>query len=114
MANRQGPGTARTTTRTRSTPARTRRPAGRRAGFGGEDPAVLRKYYRQMALIRAFELRAAEMYTRAKIGGGPPTAGSLPWTRATRAAFAFFIFVAVSGRAGRSAGRRRPHRVGGT
>ena len=34
-----------------------------------EDPAVLREYYRQMALIRAFELRAAEMYTRAKIGG---------------------------------------------
>ena len=35
----------------------------------GEDPAVLREYYRRMALIRAFELRAAEMYTRAKIGG---------------------------------------------
>ena len=34
-----------------------------------EDPAVLREYYRQMALIRAFELRAAEMYTKAKIGG---------------------------------------------
>jgi pyruvate dehydrogenase E1 component alpha subunit len=34
-----------------------------------EDPAVLREYYRQMALIRAFELRAAEMYTRARIGG---------------------------------------------
>ncbi|MGH3190148.1 MAG: pyruvate dehydrogenase (acetyl-transferring) E1 component subunit alpha [Streptosporangiaceae bacterium] len=34
-----------------------------------EDPEVLRGYYRQMALIRAFELRAAEMYTRAKIGG---------------------------------------------
>ena len=31
-----------------------------------EDPAVLRDYYRQMALIRAFELRAAEMYTRAR------------------------------------------------
>jgi pyruvate dehydrogenase E1 component alpha subunit len=30
---------------------------------------VLREYYRQMALIRSFELRAAEMYTRAKIGG---------------------------------------------
>lgn len=26
-----------------------------------EDPVVLREYYRQMALIRAFELRAAEM-----------------------------------------------------
>jgi TPP-dependent pyruvate/acetoin dehydrogenase alpha subunit len=32
-----------------------------------EDPAVLREYYRQMALIRAFELRAAEMHTRARI-----------------------------------------------
>jgi pyruvate dehydrogenase E1 component alpha subunit len=30
---------------------------------------VLREYYHQMALVRAFELRAAEMYTRAKIGG---------------------------------------------
>jgi pyruvate dehydrogenase E1 component alpha subunit len=30
---------------------------------------MLREYYRQMALIRAFGLRAAEMYTRAKIGG---------------------------------------------
>jgi pyruvate dehydrogenase E1 component alpha subunit len=36
---------------------------------GDEPPDVLRGYYRQMALIRAFELRAAEMYTRAKIGG---------------------------------------------
>ena len=34
-----------------------------------DTPEVLRGYYRQMALIRAFELRAAEMYTRAKIGG---------------------------------------------
>ncbi|MHB1613595.1 MAG: pyruvate dehydrogenase (acetyl-transferring) E1 component subunit alpha [Actinomycetes bacterium] len=34
-----------------------------------EDPEMLRGYYRQMALIRAFELRAGEMYTRAKIGG---------------------------------------------
>jgi pyruvate dehydrogenase E1 component alpha subunit len=34
-----------------------------------EDPEVMRGYYRQMTLIRAFELRAAEMYTRAKIGG---------------------------------------------
>jgi pyruvate dehydrogenase E1 component alpha subunit len=52
--------------RTRS-PARTPSPAGR--GAAAEDPAVLRGYYRQMALIRAFEVRAAEMYTRAKIGG---------------------------------------------
>ncbi|HXT46806.1 MAG TPA: pyruvate dehydrogenase (acetyl-transferring) E1 component subunit alpha [Pseudonocardiaceae bacterium] len=34
-----------------------------------EDPEVLRGYYRQMMLIRVFEQRAAEMYTRAKIGG---------------------------------------------
>lgn len=34
-----------------------------------EEPAVLRDYYRQMALIRSFEQRAAEMYTRARIGG---------------------------------------------
>ncbi len=39
------------------------------AGFDGEPPEVLRGYYRQMALIRSFELRAAEMYQRAKIGG---------------------------------------------
>jgi pyruvate dehydrogenase E1 component alpha subunit len=38
--------------------------------FPGAEPAdVLRDYYAQMALIRAFELRAAEMYQRAKIGG---------------------------------------------
>lgn len=37
--------------------------------LGDESPEVLREYYRQMALIRAFELRAGEMYTRAKIGG---------------------------------------------
>jgi pyruvate dehydrogenase E1 component alpha subunit len=30
---------------------------------------ALRGYYRQMVLIREFELRASEMYTRAKIGG---------------------------------------------
>jgi pyruvate dehydrogenase E1 component alpha subunit len=36
---------------------------------GAEAPEVLRGYYAQMALIRAFELRAAEMYQRAKIGG---------------------------------------------
>jgi pyruvate dehydrogenase E1 component alpha subunit len=33
------------------------------------ESADLREYYRQMVLIRSFELRAAEMYTRAKIGG---------------------------------------------
>ena len=36
---------------------------------GAEPPEVVRDYYAQMALIRAFELRAAEMYQRAKIGG---------------------------------------------
>lgn len=36
---------------------------------GEESPDLLRHYYRQMALIRAFELRAGEMYQRAKIGG---------------------------------------------
>ncbi len=35
-----------------------------------DEPAeTLRDYYRQMALIRVFELRAAQMYQRAKIGG---------------------------------------------
>lgn len=34
-----------------------------------ESPEVLRGYYRQMALIRAFELRAGKMYQQAKIGG---------------------------------------------
>lgn len=42
-------------------------PAGE--GLTREDPAALREYYRQMTLIRAFEQRAAEMYTRARIGG---------------------------------------------
>ncbi len=37
--------------------------------LSGEPPEPLVGYYRQMALIRAFELRAAEMYTKAKIGG---------------------------------------------
>jgi pyruvate dehydrogenase E1 component alpha subunit len=36
---------------------------------GAEDPDTLRDYYREMALIRVFEQRSAEMYTRAKIGG---------------------------------------------
>ncbi|MGA8547927.1 MAG: pyruvate dehydrogenase (acetyl-transferring) E1 component subunit alpha [Mycobacterium sp.] len=40
------------------------------AVFRDQEPGeTLRDYYRQMALIRAFELRAAEMYQRAKIGG---------------------------------------------
>lgn len=36
---------------------------------GNESPEVLLDYYRQMSFIRAFELRASEMYARAKIGG---------------------------------------------
>lgn len=35
----------------------------------GAQAQTWRDYYRQMSLIRAFELRAAEMYQRAKIGG---------------------------------------------
>ena len=39
-------------------------------GFPAEKSVeTLCDYYRQMALIRAFELRAAQMYQRAKIGG---------------------------------------------
>jgi pyruvate dehydrogenase E1 component alpha subunit len=41
-----------------------------RSAFPGDEPVqVLRDYYRQMVLIRAFEQCAAEMYQRAKIGG---------------------------------------------
>jgi pyruvate dehydrogenase E1 component alpha subunit len=39
------------------------------AALGAEPPETLRDYYRQMALIRAFELRAGQMYQQAKIGG---------------------------------------------
>ncbi len=35
----------------------------------GEQPETLIDYYRRMVLIRRFEQRAGEMYTRAKIGG---------------------------------------------
>ena len=65
----EGRNSARAKSRTDNGPCGTRRPARPHAAFAGENPAVLREYYRQMALIRAFELRAAEMYTRAKIGG---------------------------------------------
>ena len=34
-----------------------------------EPPELLRDYYRQMTLVRTFELKASEMYQRAKIGG---------------------------------------------
>lgn len=37
--------------------------------LAAESAEVLRGYYRQMSLVRAFELRAAEMYQRAKVGG---------------------------------------------
>ncbi|MBK9710822.1 MAG: pyruvate dehydrogenase (acetyl-transferring) E1 component subunit alpha [Kouleothrix sp.] len=37
--------------------------------LSGEDPEALRQYYYQMLLIRRFEERAGEMYTKAKIGG---------------------------------------------
>lgn len=36
---------------------------------GSERPETLRTYFRQMTLIRQFELKAKEMYQRAKIGG---------------------------------------------
>ncbi len=49
---------------TRST--RTRKPAD---PLAAEDPDVLRGWFRQMALIRRFEERAAQGYTQAKIGG---------------------------------------------
>ena len=39
------------------------------AGLQSEDPETLRHYYYQMLLVRRFEERAGEMYTRAKIGG---------------------------------------------
>jgi pyruvate dehydrogenase E1 component alpha subunit len=43
--------------------------AGEGTLLAGEPVETWRGYYGQMALIRAFELRAAEMYQRAKIGG---------------------------------------------
>jgi pyruvate dehydrogenase E1 component alpha subunit len=35
----------------------------------GDSDQMLRTYYEQMSLVRAFELRASEMYARARIGG---------------------------------------------
>lgn len=51
--------------------ADTRRPAGAKGSTKqkGESAKVLRGYYEQMVLVREFELRASEMYARAKIGG---------------------------------------------
>lgn len=37
--------------------------------FSREDPQTLKHYYHQMLLIRRFEERASEMYTKARIGG---------------------------------------------
>src|SRR5690606_36966827 len=60
--------TPRTTPRTapRTTSGRRRRQAD---PLAAEDPDVLRGWYRQMVLIRRFEERAAQGYTRAEIGG---------------------------------------------
>src|SRR5262245_21400136 len=40
-----------------------------RPSFSGENPDQLRDYYYHMLLLRRFEERAGEMYTKAKIGG---------------------------------------------
>src|SRR5581483_10218314 len=40
-----------------------------RRDLSSEDPEQLKHYYYQMLLIRRFEERAGEMYTKAKIGG---------------------------------------------
>ncbi len=40
-----------------------------RPDLSGEDPEKLKHYYHQMLLIRRFEERAGEMYTKARIGG---------------------------------------------
>jgi len=54
--------------RRRTTPGATGAPTAL-ATLAAEPPQVLTDYYRQMVLVRVFEQRAAEMYTRAKIGG---------------------------------------------
>src|SRR2546430_5341903 len=43
--------------------------ASRSLARSGEKPEVLLDYYRKMVLLRRFEERTGEMYTRAKIGG---------------------------------------------
>src|ERR671933_2529967 len=61
----------------KAVPRRAATPARSRGGNGaasklarsGEKPETLLDYYRAMVLIRRFEQRAGEMYTRAKIGG---------------------------------------------
>jgi pyruvate dehydrogenase E1 component alpha subunit len=42
---------------------------GEQHDLAKEPPELLRDYYRQMTLVRSFELKASEMYQRAKIGG---------------------------------------------
>lgn len=61
----------RSAARKESGATRTREADGvsRETDVRGEQPETLLEYYRQMVLIRRFEERAAEMYTRAKIGG---------------------------------------------
>ncbi|MHA6800633.1 pyruvate dehydrogenase (acetyl-transferring) E1 component subunit alpha [Bounagaea algeriensis] len=62
-ATRSKPSSTRSKSRRSGSPARS---GGR---FTGESPEMLQDYYRQMALIRRFEERAAQGYTQAKIGG---------------------------------------------
>src|SRR5438128_3467870 len=40
-----------------------------RPNLADEDPDTLRQYYQRMLLLRRFEERTSEMYTKAKIGG---------------------------------------------
>ncbi len=44
-------------------------PTGLPPDLAREDAGTVRHYYRQMLLLRRFEERASEMYTKAKIGG---------------------------------------------
>ncbi len=53
----------------RSAPVRPDAGASEMQRMTVESPETLLGYYSQMVLIRSFEQRAAEMYTRAKIGG---------------------------------------------
>src|SRR5215204_803865 len=55
--------------RAAATRARSANGANGKAALRGEKPETLIDYYREMVLIRRFEQRAGEMYTRAKIGG---------------------------------------------
>jgi pyruvate dehydrogenase E1 component alpha subunit len=57
------------TPRRAATRARDSNGANGKLVLRGEKPETLLVYYREMVLIRRFEQRAGEMYTRAKIGG---------------------------------------------